>query len=41
VLLAVAARVGPARLIDNLALRIDRGVATETGLLGGGEAAGT
>lgn len=40
VLLAVAARVGPARLIDNLALRIDRGIVTETGLLGGGAAAG-
>lgn len=40
VLLAVAARVGPARLIDNIALRVDRGGVTETGLLGGGEAAG-
>lgn len=40
VLLAVAARVGPARLIDNLALRLERGGVTETGLLGGDEAAG-
>jgi pantoate--beta-alanine ligase len=40
VLLAVAARIGPARLIDNLALRVDGGVITETGLLGGGEADG-
>lgn len=40
VLLAVAARVGPARLIDNLALRVDRGFVAETDLLGGGEAAG-
>lgn len=40
VLLAVAARVGPARLIDNLALRVERGVVAETGLLGGREAAG-
>lgn len=40
VLLAVAARVGPARLIDNVALRIERGAVTESGLLGGGDAGG-
>jgi pantoate--beta-alanine ligase len=34
-LLAVAARVGPARLIDNIALRLQGGVATETGLFAG------
>jgi len=35
VLLAVAARVGPARLIDNEVLEVGPDAVTETSLLGG------